>query len=105
MVVSTPNHIHAPASVMAMRMGKHVYCEKPLAHSVYEARVAAQAAAEEKAATQMGTQIHASGNYRRAIELLRAGAIGTVREVRRLDHGGRRAAATGPRKPRRCRPP
>ena len=80
-VVSAPNHIHAPASVMAMRHGKHVYCENPLSHSVYESRVAAQVAAEKKVATQMGTQIHASANYRRAIELLRAGAIGTVREV------------------------
>ena len=80
-VVSTPNHIHAPASVMAMRLGKHVYCEKPLAHSVYEARMSAQVAAEKKVATQMGTQIHASGNYRRAIELLRADAIGPVQEV------------------------
>jgi predicted dehydrogenase len=80
-VVSTPNHIHAPASVTAMRLGKHVYCEKPLTHSVYEARVAAEVAAEKQVATQMGTQIHASSNYRRAIELLEAGVIGTVREV------------------------
>jgi predicted dehydrogenase len=80
-VVSTPNHVHAPASVMAMRLGKHVYCEKPLTHSVFEARVAARVAAEKKVATQMGTQIHASDNYRRAIELLRAGTIGPVREV------------------------
>ena len=80
-VVSAPNHIHAPASVTAMRMGKHVYCEKPLTHSVYEARVAAQVAAEKRVATQMVTQIHAEKNYRRAIELLDAGAIGAVREV------------------------
>ena len=80
-VVSAPNHIHAPASVMAMRLGKHVYCEKPLAHSVYEARVAAQVAAQQKVATQMGTQIHAGRNYRRAIELIRAGAIGPIGEV------------------------
>jgi predicted dehydrogenase len=80
-VVSAPNHIHAPASVMAMRLGKHVYCEKPLSHSVHEARVAARVAAEQHVATQMGTQIHASPNYRRAIELLEAGAIGPVREV------------------------
>jgi predicted dehydrogenase len=58
-----------------------VYCEKPLTHSVYEARVAAQVAAEKRVATQMGTQIHAEKNYRRAIELLEAGAIGAVREV------------------------
>jgi predicted dehydrogenase len=80
-VVSAPNHIHAPASALAMRLGKHVYCEKPLTHSVYESRVLAQLAAENKVATQMGTQIHASTNYRRGIEILRAGAIGTVREV------------------------
>jgi predicted dehydrogenase len=80
-VVSAPNHVHAPASVMAMRLGKHVYCEKPLAHSVYEARVAAEVAARQKVATQMGTQTHAGGNYRRAIELIRTGAIGPVREV------------------------
>ena len=79
-VVSTPNHVHAPASVMAMRMGKHCYCEKPLAHSVAEARLAAHVAAEQKVATQMGTQIHASDNYRRIVELIRAGAIGAVRE-------------------------
>jgi len=80
-VVSAPNHIHAPASVMAMRLGKHCYCEKPLTHSVYEARVMAQVAGEKKVATQMGTQIHASSNYRRAIEILRSGAIGSIREV------------------------
>ncbi|MFW6171176.1 MAG: Gfo/Idh/MocA family protein [Planctomycetota bacterium] len=80
-VVSAPNHIHAPASATALRRGKHVYCEKPLTHSVYESRVLAQLAEEKKVATQMGTQIHASSNYRRGIELLRAGAIGTVREV------------------------
>jgi len=80
-VVSAPNHIHAPASAMAMRLGKHVYCEKPLTHSVYEARVLAQLAADTSVATQMGTQTHASGYYRRGIEILRAGAIGTVREV------------------------
>jgi len=80
-VVSAPNHIHAPASVMAMRLGKHVYCEKPLAHSVYEARVAAEVAAKQKVATQMGTQIHAGNNYRRAIELIRSGAIGPIGEV------------------------
>jgi predicted dehydrogenase len=80
-VVSAPNHIHAPASVMAMRLGKHVYCEKPLTHSVYEARVMAQVAAEKKVATQMGAQYHSCGNYRRAIEILQCGAIGPVREV------------------------
>jgi len=80
-VVSTPNHVHAPASVTAMRMGKHAYCEKPLSHSIYEARVAARVAAEMKVATQMGTQIHATDNYRRVVELIRSDTIGPVREV------------------------
>jgi predicted dehydrogenase len=57
-VVSTPDHNHAPASVMAMKLGKHVYCEKPLAHEVFEARVMTQVAAETKVATQMGNQNH-----------------------------------------------
>ncbi len=90
-VVSTPNHVHAPASVTAMRMGKHAYCEKPLSHSIHEARVAVRVAAEKKVATQMGTQIHATDNYRRIVELIRAGAIGTVRECHCWLRGGRGA--------------
>ena len=77
-VVNTPDHIHAPATVTAMRRGKHVYCEKPGAHTVYEARVAAEVAAEQQVATQLGTQMHATDNYRRILELLQAGAIGEV---------------------------
>jgi predicted dehydrogenase len=80
-VISTPDHVHAPAAAMAMRLGKHVYCEKPLAHSVFEARTLARLAAERKVATQMGTQIHAEENYRRVVERVRAGAIGEVSEV------------------------
>jgi predicted dehydrogenase len=98
-VVSAPNHIHVPASVMAMRMGKHCYCEKPLAHSVHEARLVAKVAAETKVATQMGTQIHASDNYRRIVELLRAGAIGPVREVRIRLAGGKTAGDRLPETP------
>ncbi len=64
-----------------MRPGKHVYCEKPLTHNVYEARSMAKLAAETKLATQMGTQIHAGDNYRRVVEIIRSGAIGPVREV------------------------
>ncbi|MBL7038548.1 MAG: Gfo/Idh/MocA family oxidoreductase [Pirellulaceae bacterium] len=91
-VVSTPNHVHAPASVTAMRMGKHAYCEKPLSHSIYEARTAAQVAGEKKLATQMGTQIHATENYRRIVELIRAGAIGEVSECHCFLRGGGSAA-------------
>ena len=80
-VVSTADHTHAPASAMALRLGKHVYCEKPLTHSVHEARVVARLAKEAKVATQMGTQIHATENYRRVVEAIRSGTIGTVSEV------------------------
>lgn len=80
-VVGTPDHTHAPAAVMAMKLGKHCYCEKPLAHTVYEARVMAEVAGEKKLVTQMGTQIHAENNYRRVVELVQTGAIGPIREV------------------------
>src|SRR5262245_19569382 len=80
-VVATPDHTHAIITLAAIRAGKHVYCEKPLTHTVYEARQVAEAAARHKRVTQMGTQIHAGSNYRRVVELIRSGAIGTVREV------------------------
>jgi len=80
-VVGTPDHTHAPAGVMAMKLGKHCYCEKPLTRTVYEARVMAQLAKEKKLVTQMGTQIHAGANYRRAVELIEKRVIGPVREV------------------------
>lgn len=80
-VVSTCEHTHAFATLPALEHGKHVYCEKPLTHNVYEARVIRQAAAKAKVATQMGTQIHAGDNYRRVVELIESGAIGPVREA------------------------
>ena len=80
-VIGTPDHTHAPAGVMAMKLGKHCYCEKPLTHSVYEARVMAEVARENKLVTQLGTQIHAGTNYRRVVELVQSGTVGSVREV------------------------
>lgn len=80
-VIGTPDHTHAPAGVMAMKLGKHCYCEKPLTHSVYEARMMANIARENHLVTQMGTQIHAENNYRRVVELVQSNAIGPVREV------------------------
>src|SRR5215471_2319596 len=80
-VVSTPDHVHAIAAITAMKHGKHVYCEKPLAHSIWEARKMSEAAAKYKVATQMGTQGHAFEGTRRAVEALQAGAIGEVREM------------------------
>jgi predicted dehydrogenase len=80
-VVSTADHTHAPATSVALDLGKHVYCEKPLTHTVAEARAIARLAQRNKLATQMGTQIHASSNYRRVVEVIRSGAIGPVSEV------------------------
>jgi len=80
-VVSTPDHTHAPAAMRAMRMGKHCYCEKPLAHEIWEVRQMSEMAKKNKLATQLGTQIHAGDNYRRVVELIQAGAIGPVHEV------------------------
>jgi predicted dehydrogenase len=80
-VVATPDHHHAPAAVRALRRGLHVYCEKPLTHTVAEARLMAKLAAEKNVATQMGTQNHEHPGYLRLVELLQTGAIGGVREV------------------------
>jgi predicted dehydrogenase len=80
-VISTPDHHHALAGVNAMKRGLHVYCEKPLAHSVHEARAMQEAYNNSHVATQMGTQIHATDNYRRVVELIQSGAIGPVREA------------------------
>jgi predicted dehydrogenase len=80
-VVSTTEHTHAFATLPALQRKKHVYCEKPLTHNVREARRITLAAKEAGVATQMGTQIHASNNYRRVVELVQSGAIGPVQEV------------------------
>ncbi|MGY8687507.1 MAG: Gfo/Idh/MocA family protein, partial [Verrucomicrobiales bacterium] len=79
--VSTPDHLHCHAAVTAMRMGKHVYVQKPMAHSIWEARLMAQVAKEQGVATQMGNQAHAGEPIRRAVELIRSGIIGKVKEV------------------------
>lgn len=79
--VSTPDHSHAPASVMAMNSGKHVYCQKPLTWSMYEARRMREIAAEKKVVTQMGNQGTSHSGLREAVEVIRSGALGTVTEV------------------------
>jgi len=83
-MIATPDHNHAVVTMAALKMGKHVHCQKPLTHSVYEARMVAKAAREAKVATQMGNQGQASKEARLVCELVWSGAIGTVREV----HGG-----------------
>ncbi len=80
-VVGTPDHTHAVISMAAIRSGKHVYCQKPLTHDVYEARVLAKAAREAKVATQMGIQGHSMEGSRLTCEWIWAGLIGEVREV------------------------
>lgn len=80
-VVSTTEHTHAFATMPALKLGKHVYCEKPLTHNVHEARLITEAAARAGVATQMGTQIHGLPNYRRVVELIQSGAIGDVTEA------------------------
>ncbi len=80
-VVGTPDHLHAVVSITAMKMGKHVYCEKPLTHSVYESRKMAEVAREYKVATQMGNSGQASEGTRLMAETIADGAIGAVREV------------------------
>ncbi len=79
--VSTPDHTHAPAALMAMRMGKHCFCQKPLTHSIYEARLMAQVARESKVATQMGNQGTAESKLRRAAAVIKSGTLGAVKEV------------------------
>jgi predicted dehydrogenase len=80
-VVSTCEHTHAFATMLALNENKHVYCEKPLAYNVWETRLVREAAAKRRVATQMGIQIHAGDNYRRVVELVQGGAIGWVREA------------------------
>ncbi|MDB5311952.1 MAG: yteT [Gemmataceae bacterium] len=80
-VVSTPDHNHCLPAAIAMGLGKHAYCEKPLAHSVNEVRLMRKLAAEKKLVTQMGTQIHAEQNYRRVVEIVKGGLIGPVKRV------------------------
>jgi predicted dehydrogenase len=80
-VVSTTEHTHAFATLPALQMKKHVYCEKPLTHNVREVPIIMEAASRAGVATQMGTQIHGMPNYRRVVEIVQSGAIGAVRET------------------------
>lgn len=80
-VVATPDHSHAVATVAALKSGRHVYCEKPLTRTLSECRAVMEATRKTKRVTQIGTQIHAGANYRRVVELVQSGAIGTVSDV------------------------
>ncbi len=80
-IVSTPDHMHAPAAMYAMNRGKHCYCQKPLTHTVWEARQMRLLAEKKQLITQMGNQIHSNLEYRLGTRILKAGAIGKITAV------------------------
>ncbi len=90
-LVATPDHGHAVASMAAIRHGKHVYCEKPLAHSVGEVRALMEASREANVVTQLGNQGHSFGSIRDFVEWVQAGAIGQVHTI----HAGCNAVNSG----------
>jgi len=100
-VVATPDHTHAVIAATAMRRGKHVYVEKPIAHDVTEARTLRQIAKEHKVATQMGNQGMATDSFRRTLELIWEGAVGEIREA----HVWYVFGGSGPRRRPEQRPP
>src|SRR5580658_8130008 len=79
--IATPDHMHAVIAAAAIKMGKHVYCQKPLTHDVFEARALRELARKHNVATQMGNQGSASDSLRRAVEVMHAGIIGPVHEA------------------------
>jgi predicted dehydrogenase len=79
--VSTPDHTHAPAGLMAMRMGKHCFCQKPMTRTIYEARLMGKVAREQKVATQMGNQGTASNGLREGAAIIQSGALGELKEL------------------------
>jgi len=87
-LVATPDHVHAIATMTAIKNGKHVYCENPLTHSIHEARKITEAARKAKVATQMGNQGHSGEGIRMTVEWIRDGAIGDVREVHSWSNTG-----------------
>ncbi len=80
-IVSTPDHMHAPAAMYAMNRGKHCYCQKPLTHTVWEARQMRLLADKKQLITQMGNQIHSNLEYRMGTRLLKEGVIGKITAV------------------------
>ena len=96
-LIATPDHLHAYVAILAMKAGKHVYCEKPLTHNIREARLVARVAKETGVATQMGNHGRSSEGHRQTVEWLTDGAIGAVREVHAWSGGPRMARAQGQR--------
>ncbi len=100
-IVATPDHTHAVIAATAMKKGKHVYVEKPIAHDVAEARALRHIAKQRKVATQMGNQGMATDSFRRTLELIEEGAVGEIREA----HVWYVFGGPGPRERPKERPP
>ena len=98
-VISTPDHTHFHPAMLAMRMGKHCYCEKPMAHNVAEVRAMTEMARKMKVATQLGVQRHTMENMHRVVELIQSGAIGQVKEVHSWIGGSRGMPAVPTERP------
>jgi predicted dehydrogenase len=79
--VSTPDHMHAPIAMTALQLGRHVHCQKPLTHDLYEARQLTSVARQKGLVTQMGIQIHSAAEYRLAVRLVQDLAVGKIKEV------------------------
>jgi predicted dehydrogenase len=103
-VVATPDHVHAAACLAAISRGKHVYCEKPLTHSLYETRRVTEAARKAGVATQMGNQGNSGEGIRLAVEWIRDGAIGPVREVHAFSSSGKLAWTKLSNRPEEAQP-
>jgi predicted dehydrogenase len=103
-ICATPDHNHAVVSIMAMKLGKHVHCQKPLTHSVWEARQMAKVAKEAGVVTQMGNQGQASEGARVICEYIQSGAIGTVREVHGWSNRNPMISPRGIARPRDTQP-
>jgi predicted dehydrogenase len=98
-VIATPDHTHAVITAAALRSGRHVYCEKPLTHTISECRRIMELTRKHRRATQIGTQIHAGPNYRRVVELVQSGAVGSIQEVHvwvNATYGGKDAPKESP---------
>src|SRR6185436_13191147 len=95
-LIATPDHLHAYVSILAMKAGKHVYCEKPLTHNIREARLVARVAKDTGVATQMGNHGRSGEGHRQTVEWIQDGAIGTVREVHAWAGGPRNAKQVWP---------
>lgn len=98
-ICGTPDHQHAQVALRAMNLGKHLYCEKPLAHTVHETSLMKEAAKRNKVVTQMGTQIHSSDNYQTVVNKIQDGVIGKIDEVHVWIYGGLYHGAKFPAQP------